>query len=43
MNLPPSPKARLNATTAHSTLASPMLKKFCMSIPSTFLARTIPP
>jgi hypothetical protein len=30
-------------TTAQMIVTSPRQKKFCMSIPSTFLARTIPP
>ena len=29
--------------TAQSTLTSPRQKKFCISIASTFLARTMPP
>ena len=43
---PPSPnrpKAKLKPTMTHSTAISPMAKKFCMSMPSRFLARTMPP
>jgi hypothetical protein len=37
------PNARLNAKRAQSTLTSPMEKKFCMSMASTWRDRTIPP
>ncbi len=37
------PNASEYTTTAHSTLTRPRQKKFCMSIVSTFLARTMPP
>ena len=33
----------LDETTAHSTLTRPIAKKFCMSMPSTFFVRTMPP
>ena len=41
--LPASPNERLNTTATHSTAIRPMAKMFCMSMPSTFLLRTIPP
>ncbi len=41
--LPKSPNARLNAITTQITASRPMAKKFCMSIPSTLRARTMPP
>jgi hypothetical protein len=40
---PNDPNARVNATVAQTTASRPMAKKFCISMPSTFLARTIPP
>ncbi len=43
MYLPLPEKASEYATAAHSTLTRPMQKKFCISMPSTFLARTMPP
>ncbi len=39
----PVPNARLKPTSTHSTLIRPMAKKFCMSMASRFLDRTIPP
>ena len=42
-NRPLSPKARENPTTAHRMPMRPMAKKFCMSMPSTFFPRTMPP
>ena len=36
-------KASEYVSAAQITLIRPMQKKFCMSMPSTFLARTIPP
>ena len=41
--LPNPPKARVKAMVAQTTASSPMAKMFCMSMPSTFLARTMPP
>ena len=43
---PPSPKfpkAREKAIATQTMASRPMAKKFCMSMPSTFLARTMPP
>ena len=39
---PASPKASEKTMTTHRTASSPMAKKFCMIIPSTFLPRTMP-
>ena len=41
--LPAAPKDRLKTTAHHSTARIPMAKKFCMSMPSTFFERTMPP
>ncbi len=43
MYLPVPWKASEYMHTAHSTLTRPRQKKFCMSIASTFFARTMPP
>jgi hypothetical protein len=43
---PPSPKfpnANEKAMVTHRIAIRPMAKKFCISMPSMFLARTIPP
>ncbi len=41
--LPASPKARLNTITTQTTASRPIAKMFCMSMPSTFFERTMPP
>ena len=43
--IPPrsGPKARLYPKSTHWTLITAMMMKLCMIVPSTFLARTIPP
>ncbi len=41
--LPASPNAKLNTTASQSTPRMPIAKKFCMSMPRTFLLRTMPP
>ncbi len=41
--LPASPKARLNTTATQRMASSPMAKTFCISMPRTFLPRTMPP
>ena len=43
MKPPQPPNARLNPTTAQMTLIRPIAKKFCISMPSMFLERTMPP
>ncbi len=43
MNLPVPWNASEYMQTAQSTLIRPRQKKFCMSMASTFLARTMPP
>ena len=41
--LPASPKARLKTIATQRMASRPMAKKFCISIPSTFFERTMPP
>ena len=43
--MPPrlSPKARLNPTTIHRMLMTPIATKLCSIVDTTFLVRTMPP
>ena len=42
-SLPALPNDRLNTIAHHRTPRIPIAKKFCISMPSTFFARTMPP
>ena len=41
--LPSPPKAQVNPTSSHVTLTTPIAAKFCISMASTCLTRTMPP